>query len=52
MLRGSELCVMLSLGKGMVKIALSKNCVNQTDSGLGKPVCPQELARQPRLTQS
>jgi hypothetical protein len=32
MLRGSELCVMLNLGKGMVKIGLSKDLV--------KPVCP------------
>ena len=31
-LRGSELSVMLSLGKGLVKIGLSKDLV--------KPVCP------------
>ena len=35
-LRGSELCVMLSLGKGMVKIGLSKDWV--------KPVCPRRLS--------
>lgn len=28
---------MLSLGKEIVKIVLSKNYINQTDSGLGKP---------------
>lgn len=38
-LRGSELCVMLSLGKETVKIGLSKDLV--------KPVCPSSQTQPP-----
>ena len=34
---------MLSLGKEMIKIVLSKNCVKQIDFGLGELALPSEF---------